>query len=174
MEIDKFVLNKNLDEIISNFTPLNFNKLSVDERKNSIKSLSNLVAASLNINIDTNKILFVEKEKLFGSGALFNFKNETLLFDKNILYNKLGNADLISALDNITHETIHYCQKQHNLFLEHLETPLSPPYDLLQPHEIEAHNLTNKFLNEYEKFLNNEQKDLMNCPDFSYASRGSS
>ena len=143
------------------FIPSNYNNLSATERRDLILKLSNAVACSLNAKMDLNKILFIDNSEFERSKALFNFNNSTILLNKDLLNITTNDIDIISALDNITHETIHYCQKYHKLHLKHLETPLIFPYDLLQPHEVEAYALTDDFLEKYRKYLSEKLSELV-------------
>ena len=154
MKVDNKLLNTKLPGIIYKFEPKNFNHLSFEEKQNLSIEFANLIANIFNVK--NCNICFVGKEVLNNDGALFSFNDNKIYLNKEIFNRNVDTFDIAILLDNIIHETIHYCQKENLFFLEHLKNPLPIPYKTLQPHEIEAYELSSKILNECKKYLNND------------------
>lgn len=152
MDINFDFLNKNLAKTIKNFVPKLYNNLTIEEKQNTICNFSKMICNCFNTKNTVNPIVFVNNHS-FSSAAAFSFYDNNILFKNSFLNNNLNGLSIVTMLDNIIHETVHFCQKENNLFLEDLELTLHYPYNLLQRHEINAYELTDKILLECRKYL---------------------
>lgn len=162
MEIDnKFIISEFL-KISKYFNTNNFNVLSNIEKENLLLTLSKITANCLHSTIDTNNLTFVKENEIGIGGASFSYNENLIRINKNLFENKIDATALAYLMDYVIHETIHYCQKQNGLFLEHLSNPLPIPYRTSQPHELDAYNTSEKFLNEISKYIDNELREQIN------------
>ena len=156
MIINKCYLDENLPNIIKNFEVQNFNKLSIENKKELINELSKLVCNTLNTKIDINNISFINKTELNSAGALFRFYKNDILLNIDFLNKKLNELAIACLVDNVIHETIHYCQKQNDLYIEDLKLTLPFPYNILQNHETNAYAFTTEILKNCKLYLSTE------------------
>lgn len=140
---DNISINEDLKKMIIKFLPDNFNKLSENNKKSLIHQICNYICKELNCTIDISNIIFNDNIE---KNAYFSFHDDKILLNKSIITQNKDEFDFVGFLDNIIHETIHYCQKQNGLYLNDLTTPLPQPYYLFQQHEQDAYDSTYNIL----------------------------
>lgn len=162
MNIDKNILNKYLPNIITQFETENFNLLSIENKKKLINDLSSIICTSLNTKFNVDTISFVEKEKIEPNNAAFRFYENDILLNQDLLKENLDIFSIACLVNNTIHETIHYCQKQNNLYLDDLQLTLPFPYNRLQEHEMNAYNFTSEILQFCKTYMSFEFNSTIN------------
>ena len=156
MEIDEKIITDEFSKISKNFETKKFNKLSILDKEKLLLDLAKITANCLHSKINIDSILFVDEKEIGIGAASFSFHENLIRINKDIFKNEIDVVTLSFLMDYVTHETVHFCQKQNGIFLEHLSAPIPSPYRTSQPHEIDAYNTSEKILNEFTKYLDNE------------------
>ena len=116
MEINEQIINDELPKIVKNFNIENFNKYLLTDKQEFLIKIAKIAAKCLNCKIESNKFLFVSAKEINSGGASFSFYENLIRLNKDLLTNKIDNIELSILIDNAVHETVHFCQKQKELF----------------------------------------------------------
>ncbi len=162
MEINNKIIVNEFPKISEGFKLEYFNNLSITDKKELLLNLSKITANCLGGEINSNNISFVDKEEIEIGGASFSFNENLIRINKGLLNEKLNFNNFSILLEYIVHETVHFCQKQKGVFLEHLSNPLPVPYRTSQPHELDAYNTSEKIFDLISEFLDNDLQIVIN------------
>ena len=170
MKINEALFNNKMIDILKKFEPTNFNILTQTQKEELVLNLMKITANCLNVSSSPNQVIFKDSKELGMCGALFNCDKNIIFLNKELFNKNFNFSNIAMLIDNVIHETVHFCQNESGLFNKHLKTPLPQPYNVFQPHEEDAYTTTRNFLlmslNHLSKELN-KSLELM-CGSYDY------
>ena len=167
MKLDKNTLNEEFSKISTKFNPIFFKTLTLKEKKELFITLSEITANAFDVKLDKNKILFVSAKEIGIGNASFNFHDNTIRINENLMKDKFNIYNFTSLIDSVVHETVHYCQKQRKFLIENLSTPLPQPYRMFQAHEVNAYDFAEEILNEFSKYFDDGFASILNSVQYA-------
>ena len=116
MEIDEKIITDEFPKISKNFETKKFNKLSILDKENLLLDLAKITANCLHSKINIDNILFVDEKEIGIGAASFSFHENLIRINKDVFKNEINVVALSFLMDYVTHETVHFCQKQNGIF----------------------------------------------------------